>query len=242
MIDFSTVKDITIPEGSVSKITSGSALLWERSGLLPSVYQQVEYIQADGNQAIDTGVMASDYQDGLQYVFMGQCTGLSTKTNNYLFGCLYDGKRSANPSLLGSNLLLVIVGGNGSGVCSKRVVLNTDFVLDVKGSSKAIEDFIATYNGEPFTRTDSEFINTDMPSSNIYLLACNINGNYYSSTSAPFMGKLYSFVMEDMRGEEIRHFVPCYRKADGIIGLYDIISKGFYTNIGSGSFTKGADV
>ena len=34
----------------------------------------------------------------------------------------------------------------------------------------------------------------------------------------------------------------CYRKADDVIGMYDVDNDVFYTNAGSGAFTKGADV
>jgi len=37
-----------------------------------------------------------------------------------------------------------------------------------------------------------------------------------------------------------REYVPCYRKSDGVAGLYDIISGKFYTNAGTGSFKKGS--
>lgn len=40
----------------------------------------------------------------------------------------------------------------------------------------------------------------------------------------------------------IRDFVPCYRKSDGVIGMYDIVTQEFYTNAGSGTFLKGDDV
>lgn len=36
--------------------------------------------------------------------------------------------------------------------------------------------------------------------------------------------------------------IPCYRKSDNVIGFYDTVSKTFFANAGSGSFTKGADV
>lgn len=36
--------------------------------------------------------------------------------------------------------------------------------------------------------------------------------------------------------------VPCYRKIDYIIGMYDIIGERFYINEGTGSFTKGQNV
>ena len=36
--------------------------------------------------------------------------------------------------------------------------------------------------------------------------------------------------------------IPCYRIADGVIGMYDGIARAFYSNEGTGTFTKGSDV
>lgn len=35
--------------------------------------------------------------------------------------------------------------------------------------------------------------------------------------------------------------VPCYRKSDGEIGLYDKVNNKFYTNAGTGEFIKGGN-
>ena len=40
----------------------------------------------------------------------------------------------------------------------------------------------------------------------------------------------------------VRNFIPCYRKSDTEIGLYDLVNDVFYTNAGSGTFIKGNDV
>lgn len=40
----------------------------------------------------------------------------------------------------------------------------------------------------------------------------------------------------------IGNFIPCYRKSDGEIGMYDTVTDTFYTNAGTGTFTKGADI
>ena len=37
----------------------------------------------------------------------------------------------------------------------------------------------------------------------------------------------------------LHHYIPCYRKSDNVVGLYDIIADEFKTNAGTGSFTKG---
>ena len=40
----------------------------------------------------------------------------------------------------------------------------------------------------------------------------------------------------------IRDMIPCYRKADHVIGMYDLVNDVFYTNSGTGTFYKGPDV
>lgn len=42
--------------------------------------------------------------------------------------------------------------------------------------------------------------------------------------------------------ELVRHFVPCYRKSDNVIWLYDMIGWTFYTNQWSWSFTKWGNI
>lgn len=39
-----------------------------------------------------------------------------------------------------------------------------------------------------------------------------------------------------------RQMVPCYRKLDNVIGMYDLVNDVFYTNNGSWTFTKWPDV
>lgn len=40
----------------------------------------------------------------------------------------------------------------------------------------------------------------------------------------------------------VRRFIPCYRKSDSVIWLYDLVNNQFYTNSWSGTFTKWPDV
>lgn len=41
--------------------------------------------------------------------------------------------------------------------------------------------------------------------------------------------------------EVVREYIPCYRKSDGVVGLYEKFTGAFLT-AGEGAFTKGADV
>jgi hypothetical protein len=73
---------------------------------------------------------------------------------------------------------------------------------------------------------------------NLYLFAQNYKG------SPRFGGerKISKFQYYDKSNALKCDLVPCYRKADGVIGMYDLVSGAFFTNAGSGSFTKGANV
>ena len=53
--------------------------------------------------------------------------------------------------------------------------------------------------------------------------------------------RLFYFKIID-NGTPVFDGIPCYRKSDGEIGLYDIVTKTLFTNQGSGTFLKGADV
>ena len=51
----------------------------------------------------------------------------------------------------------------------------------------------------------------------------------------PFVGKIYSFVVENANGEKIRDFAPCIHPS-GEYGMYDLANGVFYGNVGNGTF------
>ena len=111
-----------------------------------------------------------------------------------------------------------------------------DFEIYVKATSEDAENAVFKYNGEIY---DNEFspANSDMPNANIYLRYCPNVG----STSRPFIGRVYSFIMNKADGTPIREFVPCkYR--DGTAGMFDMVSGVFYGNAGTGTITAGPAV
>lgn len=57
--------------------------------------------------------------------------------------------------------------------------------------------------------------------------------------------KFYDHIRLLKDSELIHDYYPCYRKADGVVGFYDIVDDEFKTNDGTGTyyyFVKGADV
>ena len=65
---------------------------------------------------------------------------------------------------------------------------------------------------------------------------------YVTTVNGPTSAKCKYAKWYDENDNLVRYFVPCYRRSDGVIGLYDMENNLFYTNSGSGTFVKGADV
>lgn len=64
------------------------------------------------------------------------------------------------------------------------------------------------------------------------------NGN---SLNGYIDGRLYYFKIYE-NGTLIRDFIPCYRKNDNVIGLYDAVNDVFYLNQGTNNFIKGSNM
>lgn len=79
--------------------------------------------------------------------------------------------------------------------------------------------FNHTYNPETFTSYSNLFLNS-------------LERNYYGDNKI-FSCQIYE---NDVL---VRNFVPCRRKSDGAVGLYDKKSKTFYGNAGTGAFIPG---
>lgn len=95
---------------------------------------------------------------------------------------------------------------------------------------------------------DTTWLNTDIIATwncsrnftkECYLFAQNENGTPYHLYKGTM--KLYSCIIY-RNWDAIRDFVPCYRKLDSVIGLYDLANWVFYTNDWTWTFTKWPNV
>lgn len=203
---------------------------------LPSEYKQVEYIESNGTQYIDTGILASDYMDGIGYEFDGVVSSQNT-SSEWLWGALNDSKRSGNIEIVENSRLGLVIGGTNKTVRSTKALVDELIRLKMFATSLSPTQATLSLNGMADMDLDvSDVIACDMPSANIYLLKCS------GSSRAAAKAKIYAFKMTDVNGVELRNFVPCYRVKDNIVGLYDTVAMQFYENAGTGSFEKGKNI
>lgn len=227
-MDFTNIKSIQIPEGNVKQISANGVTLWQ-AGRLPSEYQEVEYIyQTDNVSYLDLGFSF----DTACIIYMGYKRYSSAQSQ--IFGAT-DGSGSYRCMITDNTTQLLMFGTNGSSYASAGIPSNTNY-RDLKAISEErnlrLEDLITgdygvyTYNIH-FTL-----------SNNFYLLGQNYRGTPRGGSG----GYVYYFKYYDKNSTLICDLVPCYRKSDGEIGMYDLVRKIFLTNAGTGNLLKGADV
>ena len=200
---------------------------------LPNEYQEVEYIESTGTQYIDTGVAPTNKTNiKLDIEFISgesdkwiPLIAERTKVSDYSgFSAMFGIWINSNTKEIALNYVDTdtagITGTNGDG---RHIYSNTEnkFYLD--------NTLIKTLSTSSFTSTI-----------NLYVFA--LNESIVSSTNIETRNctaKLYELKIYD-DNILIRDFVPCYRKSDNEIGLYDLVNNVFYTNAGTGVFTMGA--
>lgn len=201
-----------------------------KSGSLPSEYQQVEYIEATGTQYLEIDYIA-DY-----------------KTNSKGKFQITD-KSKAN-MLFGSRISATSIGcyGLNWGGGTPYKYYNTYYGNSNDGmTTTEIDENIHTFekkrhqlyiDGELIhTRKDTDG-NTEFATSyKMIVFGCNTKGTIGLFTYA----RIYDlqFYDEDVLAIDL---IPCYRKSDNEIGMYDLVNDVFYTNKGTGTFLKGTNV
>lgn len=205
-----------------------------RGGNLPSQYQRVEYLQSSGTQFINTGVKASNglavqakvintenpQGHGINHVFLGARTSATNRFFTWVFdgqGGIYYGYRD-------------VYGSIGKTWRAQTVYEFTSTITDSVFSIECLGEY-----GWSWSRQITQQFAGDV---NLYLYACN---DWNSSASNLLKGKVFYCTIEK-DGVLIRDFIPCYRRSDLKPGMYDKVTKQFYTNSGTGEFTVGLEI
>ena len=190
--------------------------------LVPSEYQQVEYIQSSGTQYIDTNVLTK------QSLEMN-CEFSTTTSGRVLFGARTS--TTANSLIFGyftTNSAYVGFGGASTSYTTTLNAMNGNkHKVKLNSNMYTIDNVNQTINNRG---TLSEYYS-------IYLGSWNTAG---TADSRMFIGKIYSFsILDNLK--LIRNLIPCYKKTDADHpGLCDTVTGHFYGNEGTGNFTKGA--
>lgn len=207
-------------------------------GKLPSAYHRLEYIVQANGAYIDTGVVSSNHI-AIFYDFMLINANVGTNIIQSPYGWNAENDWTAERAFgvgIGNNPYEYRV-AYGS---SKHHYIDKNESLwgvgDMKGTSwklkqrynislNANHDFCI--NGEKILSLDStkKFVG-------LGTIKFNKNSKYYNIIN------LYSLIIT-YDGKPVRNFIPAKRKLDGVIGMYDLVGRKFYTSPNGVAFTGG---
>ena len=206
---------------------------------LPPAYQQVEYVRFTGTQWAETSIKPSNYRGNCKLEIIERHD--NPASNGYVIGTF--------PGNTAGTTRFNIRIDKGGLICNAYVNSKSNTALGLQMTNLVNNSYntiifdvnmtnhsrILTVNGESISDTTTEFYSAN--SSYKFRL-----GAYTGINSAQlFKGDLAEVKIYG-NGDLVSHCYPCYRKADNVIGFYDVVNNEFLTNGGSGTFTKGADV
>lgn len=224
-MDFSQVKAITIPEGSVNRILSGTTVLWKKvSTRLPGEYQEVEYIESTGTQYIQ---LPFGFDNTDEVIIRGSLS-LNSGDDNYMVAPQRWNTNRNRFAMIGRFNSFAVAYGE-SATPSTRLTPHT---------SNDGEIYTWTYASYLFKLKE---LNLGLDVSNIFFGGTTANLRLFYGYSNNTTGKIAYYEHKKLNGD-VYELVSCYRKSDGKPGMYDIVNDVFYTNAGTGEFTVGEDV
>lgn len=223
-------KAIYAGDRAVKAVYRGEDLVWKKSRL-PDGYQEVEWIESSGTQYIDTGHFLTKYDNiSIDFVYEGS---ISNVNNTGIFGS-YEGNNRRYELLIFGNQKKYEF-GYGSTYRRINSIDNARHKFDVIDGTYFVDE----------VQLD-RFTSPEFTTGNCYIFAFS-NGGTPMVGYALMSGKVYSFKIYNANLNI--DMIPCYRKADGEIGLFDLggsicplTNTPFYINAGTGVFTKGPDV
>ena len=219
-------------------------LIWYKfEGPESKDYRPVEYIKCTGTQYILTDIIPN-YQMRIDAeIMLGNSVVNTSNGKGGIFGFINNDRRFA--MLLATDHVLSDT-VNIYGYCGypwsspdsnfnfgeKQVsTLNTKLLWRLSHSELRVGTD---------TRTSLPAISQQPPNQNLVIMGyINTDNVIYSFGMMNYM-QLYSLKIYDENDILIHDLQPMERQSDGELGLYDKITDMFYTNSGTGTFTKGA--
>ena len=201
-------------------------------GGLPDIYQAVEYLESSGAQYIDTQYVPT--VNNLRIVT--RLNVLQKRTNDDRF---FGSQNGSNCAIVpwywsgnGTPPLGVVAVGTSYYLGRYSTSYNTIYDIDVTADNGTIT---GDYCGYTLSASYTGTVGNNL---SIYIFGNNTGGAIGSSIS---ISRFYKFEIYS-GGKQKFNGMPCYRKSDNKPGMYDLVTRTFLTNAGSGEFTVGNDV
>lgn len=193
--------------------------------LVPSDYQQVEYIESTAGSYINSNYQAnSDTKIVAKYNF----------TEDKGYGVVFGARGGdlaymlADASLHDTNLYFYYGDSSIYAQSNGNINFGQDYTVTAEKGIASISDF------EDIGTTNDSTFQMQYP---LYIFTFNESNSVPSSFATGGVRIYYMKIYEN--NILVKNFVPVVKKSNGEAGLFDTVSNEFYGNSGSGSFRTG---
>lgn len=200
---------------------------------LPAEYQEVEYIEASGSKSyIKTNITIKSQTPRIKLRYY---KALQANAESALFFAqddLRNGKIEIGMTATTNRLFAF---SQSSASIISPIVYGNIVDVDVQLASSSPYITMTASSGGTTERSTKDGANaSDITSGRISLFADKFG-------AFSIFARIYTCEVWD-NGELTAKFIPCYRKQDNAVGMYEIVSGNFYTSETSTPFTKGGNV
>lgn len=219
---------LVVDENGVISEKTGNALV-KIPQTLPSTYSPIEYLQFTGTQYIDTGAIV-DSNTGFDITFE-VLNGQSSSPYYNLFGVRGNDSSGGTSETQNFFRIDTIPVDNNTGTEFKygSTVYNSGIKDTSKINIKLLNKVYTKPNGSTITLSGN--ITSGLP---MYIGCINKAGEAYGNKSSMKLDRFKIY-----NGSTLTHdFIPVQRISDKVLGLYDLKTSTFKTNLGSGVFTS----
>lgn len=219
---------LVVDENGVISEKTGNALV-KIPQTLPSTYSPIEYLQFTGTQYIDTGAIV-DSNTGFDITFE-VLNGQSSSPYYNLFGVRGNDSSGGTSETQNFFRIDTIPVDNNTGTEFKygSTVYNSGITNTSKINIKLINKVYTKPDGSTITLSGD--ITSGLP---MYIGCINKAGEAYGNKSSMKLDRFKIY-----NGSTLAHdFIPVQRISDKVLGLYDLKTSTFKTNLGSGVFTS----
>ena len=229
---FDNVKSFTIPEGEVQSLSVNGEVLWERfTEDYREVYQRVKSITTNSTGGWFLTDFIANNNSGLEFTYsvpsFSDIATMGSRTSASDTRCYVFYPRTTTVGYFGWNTATsVSVTTKANTIYTTRLNwLNSrkSILLDEEGNSL-------------FSKSISKTL--------VQQTSCVGIGRYNNATNTPTSKRVVSiFGARLSQGDEIvREYIPCYRKSDGEIGLFEIFTKTFVPSQVANGCTIGEEI
>lgn len=226
LVNSSTVYDLALNVGDQIRMTAAFGTLTpENSG----DYQRLEYITSDDASYFLTDFIADNFSGAemvVSFPYFADHTWMGSRedSGNTRFFAPYAYSTS-----------IWYAGFNTNVKISASTQIDTVYRCQVNFLNSRLA---TVYDEEGALKGSATISNTLTTHTNN---TCIFTQNYEGTPRTSRVFSLYS-VRLSQGNDVVREYIPCFRKSDGVIGLYEKFTNTFLENAGTGSFIAGPEI